>query len=84
MSTPTGESWMATIGGDPAPVKGLTYDETVSVRKLDDRTLELTYSRDGKVVSVDKMNVARDGKKMTTTSDNKLTGRVITYSNEKE
>ena len=30
------------------------------------------------------MNVARDGKKMTTTSDNKLTGRVTTYSNEKE
>ena len=43
MSTPTGESWTATIGGEPAAVKGLSYDESVSVKRLDDRTLELSF-----------------------------------------
>jgi len=34
--------------------------------------------RDGKTVSVDKITVSSDGKKMATVADSKLTGRVST------
>ncbi len=84
MSTPTGESWEAQFDGKEYPVKGIYANETVSLKKLGDRSVEVTYKRDGKVYSVDKITVAPDGKKMTTVSDNKWTGRVSTYIDEKQ
>ena len=44
----------------------------------------MTYKRDGKITSVDKVTVSSDGTKMTTVSDNKRTGRVTTYIDEKQ
>lgn len=84
MSTPTGESWEAKFDGKDYPVKGVYANETVSVKKLGDHSVEVTLKRDGKVYSVDKLTVAPDGKKMTTVSDNKWTGRVSTYIDEKQ
>jgi hypothetical protein len=40
--------------------------------------------RDGKIENVDKITVSPDGKKMTTVVDNKPTGRVSTYIDEKQ
>ncbi len=82
--TPTGESWEAKFDGKDYPVKGVYANETVSVKKLGDRAMEVTEKRDGKVYSVDKVTVAADGKKMTTVNDNKWTGRVSTYIDEKQ
>ena len=84
MSTPTGESWEAKLDGKEYPVKGIYANETVSVKKLGDRSIEVTYKRDGKLYSIEKITVSPDGKKMTTVADNKQTGRVSTYVDEKQ
>ena len=84
MSTPTGESWEAKFDGKDSPVKGIYANETVSLKKSGERSVEVTYKRDGKVYSVNKVTVSPDGKKMTTVSDNKWTGRISTYIDEKQ
>jgi hypothetical protein len=84
MSTPTGQSWEAKFDGKEYPVKGIYANETVSVKKLGDRVIELTYKRDGKIYSIAKITVSPDGKKMTTVADNKQTGRVSTFVDEKQ
>jgi hypothetical protein len=84
MSTPTGESWTAKFGGAESPVKGTYAKETVSVKKMGDHAMEVTYKRDGKLYSVSKISVSADGKKMTEAVDNKWTGRISTYTDEKQ
>jgi hypothetical protein len=56
---------------------------TVSVKKLGERAIEVTLNRDGKLYSVTKISVSADGK-MTEVADNKLTGRISTYIDEKQ
>jgi hypothetical protein len=53
MSTPTGVSWEAKLDGKEYPVKGNYTNGTVSVKSLGDRSIEVTYRRDGKVESTD-------------------------------
>ena len=84
MSTPTGESWQAKVGGEESPVKGIYANETVSVKKMGPRQIEVTYKRDGKLYSVSKISLSADGSKMTEVVDNKQTGRVSTYIDEKQ
>ena len=84
MSTPTGESWQAKFGGPESPVKGTYANEAVSVKKLGPREMEVTYNRDGKLYSIEKMTVLPNGKKMTRDVDNKWTGRVSTMVDEKQ
>src|ERR1700730_3773189 len=69
-STPAGVSWEAKLDGKEYPVKGTYANETVSLKQLGDRSIEATFKRDGKIVSVDKITVSGDGKKMTTSADN--------------
>jgi len=83
-STGAGENWTAKFGGAEVPVKGIYANETVSVKKLSDRSIELTRKRDGKVIAVNKITVSPDGKTMTEVYDSKLTGRVSTYVDEKQ
>lgn len=83
-SAPTGESWEAKFDGKEYPVKGTYAKETVSLKKLGDRAIEVTENRDGKIYSVEKVTVSPDGTKMTTVYDNKQTGRVSTYIDEKQ
>ena len=84
MSTPTGESWEAKFDGKDYPVKGTYDNETVSLKKLSDRSIEATYKRDGKLYSIHKITVSPDGKKMTSVVDNKQTGRVSTFVDDKQ
>ena len=84
VSTPTGESWEAKFDGKDYLVKGTYANETVSLKKLSDRSIEATFKRDGKVESVDEITVSPDGKKMTTVADNKRLGRVSTFVDEKQ
>ena len=80
----TGESFTAKLDGKDHPVKGsLTYD-VVSLKSIDDRTIEWTSKRDGKVVGVEKLTVAPDGKKMTIFETNKLTGATETLVANKQ
>jgi hypothetical protein len=84
MSTPTGESYTARLDGKDYPVKGAYGWDSVSLKRLDDSTIEETDKRNGKVVEVVKMTVSPDGKKMTVVAMDKLTGRTSTYVAEKQ
>jgi len=84
MSTPTGESYTAKLDGKDYPVKGAYSYNAVSLKRINDRTIEETDKRDGKVVEVSKITVAPDGKTMTVVATSKLTGRTSTYVAEKQ
>ena len=84
MSTPTGESYTAKLDGKDYPYKGAYGYDSVSLKRVDERTIEETDKRGGKVIEVAKMTVAPDGKKMTVVVTSTLTGRVSTYVAEKQ
>jgi len=84
MSEPTGESYTAKLDGNDYPVKGSYTYNSVSLKRVNERTIEETRKRDGKVIGVSKMTVAPDGKKMTVVATNKLTGRTSTSVAEKQ
>jgi hypothetical protein len=84
MSAPTGESYTAKLDGKDYPVKGAYSYNSVSLRRVDDRTIEETDKRGGKVVEVDRITVSPDGKKMTVVATSKPTGRTSTLVAEKQ
>jgi hypothetical protein len=84
MTDPTGLSWTAKFDGKVSPVKGSYGSDSVSLKQINDRTIEVSYTRGGKLIEVDKMTVSADGKTMTTVSESKLTGRVSTFESTKE
>ena len=84
MSTPTGESYTAKMDGKDYPVKGTYTYNSVSLKRIDDRTIERTDKRDGKVIEVSKITVEPDGKTMTVFQTNKLTDRTSTWVAEKQ
>jgi hypothetical protein len=84
MSTPTGESYTAKLDGKDYPAKGAYSYDSVSLKRINDHTIEETDKRDGKVVEVSKITVASDGKTMTVVATSKLTGRVSTYVAQKQ
>jgi len=83
-STPTGWSWTAKMDGKDYPVKGSYAFDTVSLKQVNDMTLEAGYKRGGKLIEVDKITVSPNGKKMTTVEESKLTGRVSTFVADKQ
>lgn len=84
MSQPTGQSYTAKLDGEDYPVKGSYAYNAVSLKRVDDHTIEETDKRDGKVIGVAKMTVSPDGKKMTVVYANKLTGRTSTSVAQKQ
>lgn len=84
MSEPTGESYTAKLDGKDYPVKGSYTYNSVSLKRVSANTIEETHKRDGKVISIAKMTVAPDGKKMTVVATNKLTGATSTYVADKQ
>lgn len=83
-STPTGASYTAKLGGGDAPYKGDPGTTSVSIKQLNDRTVEETDKRDGKVISVAKMSVSSDGKTMTIDVEDKLHGTTSKWIAEKQ
>ena len=79
MSEPTGETYTAKLDGSDAPVKGAYSYDTVSLKKINARSIEETDKRGGQVVDVSTMTVSADGKKMTIVDTNKQTDRTSTY-----
>ncbi|MGD0956191.1 MAG: hypothetical protein ABR953_05100 [Candidatus Acidiferrales bacterium] len=74
MSAPTGQSYTAKLDGTEAPYKGDPGVTTVSVKRIDANTVEETDKRDGKPISVTRMTVSADGKTVTFSSHDLLTG----------
>lgn len=84
MTTPTGESYTAKLDGKDYPAKGGFAYNSVSLRRIDDHTIEETDKLNGKALQVWKMTVSADGKTMTQVANFLETGRTITYTAEKQ
>lgn len=84
MSAPTGETFSAKLDGKDYPVKGAYGWSSVSLKRIDDHTIEETDKRDSRVIEVSKMTVGPDGKTMTVVATSKLTGRTSTYFAQKQ
>jgi hypothetical protein len=84
MSTPTGQSYTAKLGGGEAPYKGDPGITSVSLKKINDHTIEETDMREGKVISIARMTVSTDGKKMTIDVTDKLHGTTSRYVADKQ
>jgi hypothetical protein len=59
--------WNGTFDGKDQPVVGDPARDAVSVKKIDDYTLEVTNKKGGKVTTVLHASYARDGKSRTET-----------------
>jgi hypothetical protein len=64
---PTHFEWTAKFDGKDYPVKGDPTRDSVSIKKLDDYTLELTNKKAGKIVNVVHAEYAKDGTSRTET-----------------
>jgi hypothetical protein len=76
------QSYEAKFDGKDYPVSG-DFPATISLRLIDDYTLEETDKRDGKIMTVVRMTVSRDGKTMRVESSDKQRGGKMTYTAEK-
>jgi hypothetical protein len=63
----TPASWSYTVAYDskPVPVKGSPYGDMASLKRINDRTSEIRYTRAGKLSRVSKRTVSSDGKTLT-------------------
>ena len=66
--TATHFEWTAKFDGKDYPVKGDPGRDVVSVRKIDDYTLEITNKKAGNVISLLRAVYAHDGKSRTETT----------------
>lgn len=78
MTSPSGTSYDAKIGGPDVPIKGDPAGTTVAVTKVGDNGYQETNKRAGKVVGVATFSVGGDGK-LNVEFDNKQDGSKITY-----
>jgi len=65
---PTHNEWTGEFDGKDYPVTGDPSSDSRSYKKVDDRTLELTVKKDGKVTLTGRIVVAADGKSRTVTT----------------
>jgi len=74
---PLETSYTVKLDGTPAPLKGSPVFDMVSVRKVDDRNVELKSMKDGKTLAESRATVSADGKTAT------VTGTGVTPKGEK-
>jgi hypothetical protein len=84
MSTPAGEGYTAKLDGKDYPYKGSFSYDAVSLKRINDRTIEETDKLDGKATQVSKMSVSTDGKTLTVVSTYMPTNRTSTYISSKQ
>lgn len=84
MSTPTGQSYDARLGGPAVPVQGDSAGTMATLKRLSSTSLQETDTRAGKVVAVMTMTVAPGGRSMTVTWDDRVQGTVQTYKANKQ
>ncbi len=84
MTTPTGQSFTARMDGTEAPFKGDPGTTSVSVKRIDENTIEETDKHSGKVTIVFRSTVTTNGKTMQVVMDNKLTQTVQQFVAEKQ
>ena len=84
MSDPTGDSYTAKFDGKDYPYKGDPGTTSVSLKKIDDNTIEETDKRNGKVIGVSTMTVGADGKTMKLVVEDKLHDSTTKMTAEKQ
>jgi len=84
MTNLTGQTYTAKLDGTDAPYKGDPGTTSVSVKRIGKNVLEETDKRDGKVISVEHMTIAPDGKSMTIAVDDKLHGTTSQFVAKKQ
>jgi hypothetical protein len=80
----TGQSYSAKLDGPDAPFKGDSSNTMVSVKQIDQSTIEETDKRAGKVVSVRRFMVSADGKELTVVTNDKLQGSSMQFVAERQ
>ena len=64
---PLETSYTVKLDGTPAPIKGSPVYDMVSLKKIDDRNVELKSMKEGKTLSESRGTVSADGKTATVT-----------------
>lgn len=82
--TPLGERYTAKFDGKFYPVEDDPAHTMVSAKLLDARIVELTSKRNGKIVSISRLSVDRDGNSIHAIFENRETGVKTTYDFEKQ
>lgn len=81
-SSPDGTSYDARIGDGDAPLEGDIAGTRVSVARVGDNSYQITFKRGGKVVEINTVTVAADGK-LNGVNDNKEDGSLIRWNAER-
>lgn len=84
MTTPTGYTYTAKFDGTDYPVKGAVGYDTVSLKRINDRTIEETDKRGGVVLDISTLKVSPDGKTMTVVDVDQRANRTSTYVAKKK
>lgn len=84
MSTPTGQSYDAKFDGKAVLTEGDPGKTMVSLKRIDERTIQETDSRQGKVTDVIVSKVSQDGKSMHVVDTDKLHAQTTSYTAEKK
>ena len=84
LTDPTGFAYTAKFDGADYPVKGAYGYDAVSLKRINDHSIEETDKRGGKVLNVATSTVSADGKSMTIVGVDKRTDRTDTYVAKKQ
>jgi len=74
---PTHNVWVGSYDGKDYAVTGDPSSDMRSLKKIDDRTLELTVKKDGKVTMSGRIVLAADGKSRTITLGGMANGKKV-------
>lgn len=80
MTSPTGQSYNAPVDGTDSPFMGDPGQTSVSIKRIDDNTIDEIDKRNGKVIGSAHISVSADGKTMTVKFKDTLHGTSGTYT----
>jgi hypothetical protein len=83
----THNEWTGKFDGKDYPVAGSSTEDSRAIKKINDRTLEATVKKDGKVTITGRIAVSEDGKTRTVTlhstdADGKKVTSVLVYDKQ--
>lgn len=81
---PAGQSYTAKLDGTETTFKGDLSNTIVSVRRIDERTIEEVDKREAKVVEITRFTVSADGKTMTVSMEDKARGTTREFVSHRE
>ena len=84
MTAPTGQSYNAPVDGTDSPFMGDPGQNMVSIKRVDDNTVNETDKLDGKVIGTEHISVSADGKTMTVAFKDELHGTSGSYTAMKQ